>query len=121
MYPLEYFWLNLWFPLWLLFIVGYSGIHEWTRKVVMEGRTVSRTKIFLAVFILYLISAFLVVFKIYDPYSGLPLVIYTLIFLSILDFFPIYTLLRRKLMRKRWFLLTVLMNSIYFALVIFFG
>lgn len=105
LYPPEYGWLNLWGPLSLLFIVGYGQIYGWARKVVMEGRTVSRTKTFLAVFILCLISAFLVMLNAYDPYLGLPRVIYWFVFLSVLDFFPIYILLRRKLIRNRWYYL----------------
>jgi len=104
-YPPEYSWLNLWGPLSLLFLVASSSIYEWAHKVVMEGRTVSRTKTFLAVFILCLISASIVMFNAYDPYLGFPRVIYWLVSLSVLDFFPMYTLLRRKLIRKRWFIL----------------
>lgn len=106
MYPPEYSWLNLWFPLMILFMAVYGGLHEWARKVIINGRTVSRTKTFMTVFVLCLISAFLMVFNAYDPYLGLPRVIYWLVFLSVLDFFPMYTLLRRKLIRKRWFILS---------------
>jgi len=59
----------------------------------------------MAVFILCLISAFLMMFNAYNPYLGLPQKIYALIFPSVLDFFPMYTLLRRKMIRKKWFIL----------------
>jgi hypothetical protein len=120
LYPLEYFWLNLRFPLWLLFIVGYNGVKWWTYKVAKEKQTASRTKAFVAVFILFLISAFLVLFEVFTPFVRLPWVIFMLIILSVLDVFPIYALFKRKVIRNRWFYLLLLLIGVISPILMWF-
>jgi len=106
----------LWF-LQIFYIVGSLQIYEWARKVVKEGHTVSRTRKFVVVFTLCIISAFYIAY--YAYYSSLLLSIYGLILLSILDFFPIYTLFRRKLIRNRWVYLTALFFLLCLVLIWF--
>lgn len=83
--------------------------HWWARITVIRERMVSRTRILLALSTLYLISAATVVRFAYLPPLNLFLNwAYVLIWLSVLCFFPTYTLLKKKLIAERIYILTFL-------------
>jgi len=87
----------------------HGAVYSWARKVVNSGQTVSRIRVFSALFLLYLASAASVAWYAYSsPLSLFLNWVYKLIMVSVLSLFPAYTLLKRKLIPDRTFLLTFL-------------
>jgi len=89
------------------------GIHGWARGVEEEGRVFSRFKVFLAIFIICLATAAWVAVVVYNfhivqlPFLGMVAQCLGLLALmSWLDFFPIYTLLKRRLIPYKIVVLT---------------
>lgn len=113
-YPTEYTGLRVQLIISLLFALGQTQIglqtYTWACKTVKEEQTVSRNRLSLTAFTLYATSAFVIAWYVYCSY--LLLAIFLLVWLPVFDFLPMYTLLRRKIIPKRWLLPTALT---YFA------
>jgi len=121
-YPPEYSGLRVQRIISLLFVFGQQQIglqtYTWARKTVKEEQTVSRDRLSLAAFTLYATSAFVIAWYVYCSY--LLLAIFLLVWLPVFNFFPIYTLLRRKIVPRRWLLLTGLTSFTCFLALMWF-
>ena len=121
-YPPEYSGLRVQNIIGLLFMIGHtqmvSQIYEWASETVTEGKMVSRNRFSLAVFTLCLTSALVVAWCVYC--SQLIMATFLLVWLFVFNLFPIYILLRRKIIPKKWLLLTTLAFIACFFVLMWF-
>ena len=98
--------------LYMLWGPTFCGIYGWANEAVKKGRVLSRVKVYLAISILCLVTVVWAVGWAYSLHLTTGLTTVRFLFLTVfscLDFFPIYTLLKRKVIPYKIFVLTGLL------------
>lgn len=98
--------------LYMLWLPTFCGVYGWANEAVKKGRVLSRVKVYLAISILCLVTVVWAVGLAYSLHLTTGLTTVRFLFLTVfscLDFFPIYTLLKRKVIPYKIFVLTGLL------------
>ncbi len=121
-YPPEYNELRLQYIVGLLFIIAHTQmsaqVYMWAQETVTKGQTVSHNRLSLAAFTLFLTLVLVVAWIVYC--SHLILATFLLVWLSVYNMLPIYTLLKRKTIPKKWLLRGALAFLVSFLILMWF-
>ena len=114
--------LRLQYIMGMLFLIGhikmFAQVYMWAQETVTKEQMVTCNKLLMAAFTLFLTLALVVAWNIYC--SRPILATFLLVWLSIYNILPLYMLLRRKLVPRRWLLFATLIFFVCFLILMWF-